>query len=323
MAKSSSLEAKLETIESLRSLPPSAEIQQTIKNYLVAKNNFLVAKAARVASEHGYTGLIPELLAAFERFLQNALKTDKSCLAKTAIIKALHTLQHADAEIFLQGIRYFQYEPAFGGDIDTAGEIRSMSAFALVDIGYRDVLYELITLTVDSEVQVRINAARALANTGTHEAELILRLLVTHGSRDLSVTGECLSGLMQLAPTQSFELVSGYLESPHDELRQAAALALAETHSLEAFETLRNDWNEHPFQRDRRLLILPFAVLTRPVAISFLLTIIDSDEQQIAMETINALKIYKHDPELVANLESIIQKKNSKNLQECYRRSFI
>lgn len=322
MAKSLSLDAKLKTVESLQRQAPSTEVQEQIKNYLTAKNNFVVAKAAHVAGEHGYTELIPELLAAFERFLQNALKTDKSCLAKTAILKALHTLQHQEAEIFLQGIRYFQYEPAFGGEVDTAVEIRSMSAFALVDIGYLDVLYELITLTVDPELQVRINATRALANTGTHEAELILRLLAIHGERDLPVTGECLSGLMQLAPTQSFEFVSGYLESHHDELRQAAAFALAENHSLEAFEALRNYWDEHPSLRDRRLLILPFAVSKRPEAISFLLTIIEDEEQQLAIEAIKALKIYKHNPGLAAKLESIVQKKNDKTLHECYRRSF-
>ena len=168
MAKSTSLDEKLKRIDSFLLQPKSAETAKKLQGFLSAKNNYLVAKAARVISECGHDELGPDMIAAFERFLQNAEKTDKSCLAKTAIIKALHEMEYSDSEIFLRGIRYFQPEPSFGGKVDTAVEIRSICAYVLVDLDYRDVLYELIRLTADPEIQVQITSLRAMANTGTH-----------------------------------------------------------------------------------------------------------------------------------------------------------
>ncbi|MFQ5628181.1 MAG: hypothetical protein ACE5I1_05420 [bacterium] len=323
MAKSTSLDEKLKRIDTFLLQPKSAETAKALQGFLGAKNNYLVAKAARVVSECGYDELIPNLLMAFDYFLKHAEKTDKSCLAKTAIIKALQELGHSDSDIFLRGVRYYQLEPSYGGRVDTATEIRSLCAYTLVDLNNRDVLYELIRLTADPELQVQVAAVRAMANTGMHEAELLLRLLATSGDRELSVISECLSGLMHLAPAQSFDFVAGFLDSHHEQLRQAAALALAESHSAEAFAFLLEYWQSHPDYCTRRMLAIPLAISKRSEAIDFLLSIIEQEDDQIAFDVLKALKIYRHDEDFITRLGELIEKKGDRILKDYFHRTFL
>lgn len=321
MAQNQSFDQKLEAIQKLRAAPSSAETIEALRKFLQAKSNVVAAKAANVTAEAGFSELIPDLRHAFHRFMENGIKTDKACIAKIAIIKALRELDDADIDLFRHGIRYTQLEPSYGGRNDSAVEIRCQAAYALVEQSAPDMLYELITLTFDAELAAQIAAVRAMASTGRHEAELLLRMLATSRAGDVTITAECLTGLMQLAPESSFDFVAAYLSDMHETLQQAAALALAQTHSEQAFERLRAHWQESS-AFERRQLLLAFATLRLPAALDFLLEIVETEADHLACEAVQALKIYQHDEKVTARLNEAVAAKSSRAVSEAWRRNF-
>ena len=255
--------------------------------------------------------------------MQNPFKTGKACLAKIAIIKALHTLEHPDSDIYLRGIRYFQLEPSFGSKVDTATEIRCHSALALVEIGYYNALYELINLMVDPEEPVRVAAIRAIAYSGTSEAELLLRMFAKVAKDDFVVVSECLAGLTRLEPTRSRNFLADFLKANHVELREAAAFALAESHSQEAFEILKTYWDDNPVRSERKMLILPLAVLKLQESMIFLLDVVENEDELLAADTIKALKIYKHDDNIRSRLFEITSKRKSPVLSQMFEKFIV
>src|SRR5947199_34262 len=111
-------EAQLAALDALRQLPPEARLVP-LRKALTNGNNFIVAKAADLAREFQLTQLTPDLLTAFDRFFNDAGKTDPQCWAKNALSRALAAMEHQDEEIFLRGMRHIQMEPVWGGQSDT------------------------------------------------------------------------------------------------------------------------------------------------------------------------------------------------------------
>src|SRR5579884_980430 len=131
MAGKQAFERKIEAISALRSAGPEAAVAP-LRKALKDRSNYLVSKAAAVAGEHRLKELIPDLIAAFERFMIDAVKTDPQCWAKNAIVKALKDLNHDDPAVYLRGIQHVQLEPVWGTTEDTALTLRGACALALV-----------------------------------------------------------------------------------------------------------------------------------------------------------------------------------------------
>src|SRR5207253_2656163 len=144
---------KMEAIDAMRSAEP-------LRKALKERNNFLVAKAAGIAGDLGLQELVPDLLAAFDRFLANAVKSDPQCWAKNAIVKALKDLGHDDAAVFIRGMRHVQLEPVWGDVSDTAANLRGACAIALTGcvLDKITLLTHLIDLLADPEKPARIDA---------------------------------------------------------------------------------------------------------------------------------------------------------------------
>src|SRR5438128_2308449 len=123
MAKARSLDGKLARLRELRREPLSPQLQQELKSILGDSSNLVVAEAAEVVGARLLVDLIPKLVEAFDRFLENPEKTDKLCRAKIAIAEALNKLEYADEHFFLRGVHYVQLEPAWGGSRDTAAPV--------------------------------------------------------------------------------------------------------------------------------------------------------------------------------------------------------
>src|SRR6266566_3450965 len=90
--------------------------------------------------------LVPDLLAALDRFFLDPVKSDPQCWAKNALVQALATLGHEEAAVFVRGLRHIQMEPVWGGQEDTAAALRGNSALALVqcrDLSDFDLLSHL------------------------------------------------------------------------------------------------------------------------------------------------------------------------------------
>src|SRR5690242_13807455 len=126
------VEEQVASLSRLRDAPVSDSTLKTLRKGLADRVNLVAAKAAQVAADLRMTPLIPDLVASYNRLFENALSRDPQCWAKNAIVKALTDLDFADSAPFLQGYRYVQMEPTWGGKVDTAVTLRSLCVLALV-----------------------------------------------------------------------------------------------------------------------------------------------------------------------------------------------
>ncbi len=118
-------EQKLAALETLQS---AADFRKALAD----RNNYYVSKAAAMVAARSLSELIPDLLAAFDRFLIDPIKTDPQCWAKNAIVKAAKDLGLDDASFYLRGLKHIQpgcrgYVSAFGCN---AANLRGICAFA-------------------------------------------------------------------------------------------------------------------------------------------------------------------------------------------------
>jgi hypothetical protein len=325
MAKPHPIEAALAAINALRGMGGAA-IAPEFAKYLENRANLVVAKAADVAREAGLTSLQPQLVGAFDRFMQNPGATDKGCAAKQAIANALYELQCAGADVqdvFLRGIRHVQMEAAYGGPVDTAAELRGICALGLVRIGYRDVMSELVDLLMDPSHQARILAARAIAYAARDEGALLLRLKVLAGDRDENVTCECLLAMGNLAGVRALPLLRKYLDdSAHPALAESAAMALGEMRNRDALAALLGRWERSAFAADRRALLLPIALSRLAEAIEFLMNVVEREPESIAAAAIEALQMYRHDSAIKDRLRAVLAKRASAALDVRMTKAF-
>ena len=236
---------KIETLDALRASPPSdvAAFALAITKELTNRNNFVASKAAALAGDFQHRALIPDLLAAFDRFMQDPAKTDPQCWAKNAIVKALKDLSHTDAAVYLRGIHHIQMEPVWGGQADSATTLRSTCVLALLDCRIDDLtmLTCLAEALADPEKPVRIDAARALSGAGIPEAAALLRLKALSGDRDSEVIGQCLASLLLLQP-DAVPFAARFFDSREPELQVEAVAALAQAGNPAALPALKEFW---------------------------------------------------------------------------------
>jgi len=298
MPKSRALEETLESLQRLRQAGPSSQAVAELRRILAGKSSHAAATAARIAAEFEDQQLMPDLVAAFERFMVNPVKSDPTCSAKTAIANALYGLGYDGEALFLRGIHHVQMEPVYGGKVDTAGALRGVCALGLVRMNYHDVMSELAELLADPEPPVRIAAARALTYSENEQGVPLLRLKVLSGDDDGQVIAECLGSLMQLAPAASLDFVARRLDAKDTATREAAALALGGSRRREAFEVLRQWWDRTPEPDLRRTALLAMAMLKHDEPIDFLIALVAEANGPTARDAIAALALYRHDAAL-------------------------
>jgi hypothetical protein len=286
--KSPSLEDRLAALNDLRREPDSPAARQELAKCLASKISLLAAKAARIAGECRIEALAPQIVDAFHRFLIKPETTDRRCEAKLALIRALEQIEYPSYEPFLRGVRHVQMEPTWTEPyrIDTATELRAVSAPGLVRTNYPDVAAELVQLLADAEREARLGAVRAIAYWGTEAGALLLRLKVLTGDQYPEVLGECFGALLHLQPEKSLSFVARYLENPDHAVAEAAALALGESRREAAFEILAN----HVDTPIRTAVLLAIALLRNEKAIEYLLSRLPDADVAAALD------IYKDDP---------------------------
>src|SRR5687768_9732310 len=108
----SSIDEQIASIARLRADARSEAAKAELRKALASKLNLLVAKAATVVGEARLADLADDLVGAFHRFMQAG--SDKGCVAKTAIAKALDLIEHNDEHTYLKGVRHVQLEAAWG-----------------------------------------------------------------------------------------------------------------------------------------------------------------------------------------------------------------
>lgn len=282
MAGKRQFEEQLAALDALRQQPEDLRAEP-LRKALAHRNNFIVAKAADLVSNFRMPQLIPDLLTAFDRFFDDPVKTDPQCWAKNALSRALFALEHQEPNIYLRGMRHIQNEPVWGGQSDTAGTLRATCALALVQcrsLTDADLLAHLIELAGDKDKAVRTEAMRAIEQVGSPSASLLLRLRAILGADEPEVLGACYSGILRLEGAKAIPWIARFLATADDNAAEAA-LAIAGTHSLEGFETLRECLADAGDPWWRSVLLSAIALTRQDAALEFLL-------DEVRKESLNA-----------------------------------
>jgi HEAT repeat protein len=299
IAKRGGTDAQLARLAEFKANPTAPCAADELAGSLRGKNYLLAARAAEIVADAKRLALDPVLAEAFRFFVDN---TDRGCLAKTAIAKALLAIESRQEEVLLIGARHIQMEPTFGGQSDAAIELRVVCCAALVNMRSRKALTPLVHLLADADAGARSAAARTLAGYGGDAAEALLRFKLLIGDADPNVLGDCLAGLLSL--TRSADIVTPFLDSPDEQVRSAAMLALGESRLPEAFAILRQRWDRQFDAEARGVLSLAMAVTRRPEAIDFLVEQVANAGTKVAVAVVGALAMYRGDAAIRSRIES-------------------
>lgn len=279
---------KLEHLEALRvDAWPGAELRKALGD----RNNYLVAKAAAIAADRGLHELVPDLAAAFERFMRDPVKSDPQCWAKNAIAKALKDMGYQEADFYLRGLKYQQLEPVWNNHEDTATTLRGACALALATcpLPRLGILTHLLDALGDAATTVRVDAARAIAQIAGPDSLLLLRLKASCGDREAEVVGQCFAGMLAISPPDSVTFIAGFLDSKNEDVATEAAAVLGESNDPAAFEILRNRWRAHRNPEVRRAILLSLGASRLEAAAKFLLTVVTDGLSEDAAHAIRAL----------------------------------
>jgi HEAT repeat protein len=312
-------EDQLAALDALRQLTPEAATEP-LRKALTNRNNFVVGKAADLARTLNLSQLIPELLLAYDRFFEDAVKADPQCWAKNALSRTLAHFEYQDAAVFLRGMRHIQLEPVWGGTSDTAGTLRATCALALVQcrsLLEADLLKHLVELLADKDKAVRAEAARAIEQVGSPSAALLLRLRAILDfnlksrkpgqppDEEPDVLGACYSGILRIEGLSAIPWISRFLAAADDPAAEAA-LAIAGTHSAQAFETLRKRFVKEDDPWFCSVLLSAIALTRQDAATKFLLDLVRCESPQ-AEPAIEAILRALPSPELTKQLEELVK----------------
>lgn len=299
---------KLAALEELRSAPDAL---QPLRKALKDRNNFYTGKAAAIAAQRQLTELIPDLLAAMDRFFLDPVKTDPQCWAKNALVKALKDLGHRGPAVYLRGIEHIQMEPVWGGQADSASTLRGGCALALVECGLDalELLRYLSDLLADGEKTCRVDAALAIGQLGQPSGALLLRLKARIGDPEPEVVGQCFLSLLSLVLDEAVPFIAKFLRSATGEIRIEAATALAQSREPSALHQLTTLWPERLTPDLRTAILLSLAASPLPQSSEFLLSVLTAESGDVAKASITALARSRFHAEVRPRAEAIAQNK--------------
>jgi hypothetical protein len=277
------IEEQLEKLSALRGVP-KPEASPAIRKALADRVNLVVAKAANLAAELDLRDTVPDLLRAFDRLFDDAVKRDPQCWGKNAVAKALKELEHREAAAYLRGAAHIQMEPVWGGQQDTAGPLRGICLLALPacpDIERPAVLRHLVNALTEPAPPVRADAARALAEMQGDECALLLRLKARAGDTEAAVTGQVLECLLALERKEGLPFVQSFLESG-DEAAEEAALAIGGSRIEAGVEILLEAWKTARGAEFRQAILRALSISRHEAAVAFLKLVAEGRAQDAA-----------------------------------------
>ncbi len=285
--KRPNLELKFAELRDLRSVPEERAVP-ALRRLLADPSHHVIARAAVLTGDRHLTDLVPDLLASYARMLVNPVESDPQCVAKFPILVALKELGYANADFFLAGTRYTQFEPDVPKPTDKAPPVRGLCALALIgcDMDDFEALERLTDMLLDPAPVVRGDAARAIGGMGMHEGILPLRLKIKTGDREPRVLGDCFTALLMLEPTEYLDFVAGFL---HGTLWIEAAIALAGSPELRAVTLLTGFWGSQDSTETRTSLVGLLATSPVEAAAEFLVKLLETAEQVLAERAIEGL----------------------------------
>lgn len=274
----------------------------------------VVAKAARVAGELQMRDLLPELLAAFDRLFEKPLERDPQCWGKNAIAKALVQMDYRESPPFARGARHVQMEPVWGGQADTAPQLRSICVLALAsctDLRREDVLRILVDRLADPANVVRVETVRAIMQLGGDEAELLLRLKARLGDEDPQVIGQVFDCVLALEGESAVEFVAEFLGCSKAEVSEEAALSMGSSRLPGAVARLQKVWEENRDPSLRLAVLRALSVSRLDPALNFLLDIVRNGRARDRADALDALKLHQESEEIWRRVQDAIRQQAS------------
>jgi hypothetical protein len=321
VTSSRGFEKELAELEALKGAAADGALIERLRKALAHRNNFLVAKAAKLVADGEIAALLPEVLGAFDRFFIDAEKSDPQCWAKNALVKTLVKLEHRSKDAYLRGLRHHQLEGTWGGASDTAGALRGACAHALVDcpgISDAELLGALLDALTDQDKTVRAEGARAIARVGGVSAALLLRLRAMIGQDEPEVLGAVYSSLLAVEGGAAIPLVAKALEEGGDTAAEAA-FALSEMRSAEALGALLARLREGTDAWFGSVLLSAIALTRLPEAMDFLIAKIAGDARE-AVDVIEAIGRIAASAELRARVEKAVEQADSLRLRQAFQK---
>lgn len=302
----------------------SDEARKTLQAALSHASNRTVQRAANMIAEEEDASLTADLVKAYWRLKRNPLKKDPGCLGKTALVKALVQVEHADMEVFRDGIHYCQIEPHWQGEIDSAAEIRGVCAIGLVHFAPAiEVLNRCAVLLSDQWPEARLGAAQALGALGQIEAAPLLRLKLQTGDSQAEVHGECCSAMLKADREEGLAFVQQFLTSPDPDQCVQTALALGEARLPGTFDILRSAWGRRSELNVRESLLLCIGLLRTTESQDFLLSLIDRRDIRTAADAVKALRLNGPMGDLRERTEAAVEATESDALLRTFREEWL
>jgi len=299
-------EDRLEQLRQLREGEPGADIDATLRKALNDRSNLIVAEAAKTVTHLHRAALVEDLLSAFERLFDNPVKTDPKCWGKTAIVKALTSLDYGESRPFLRGSRHVQMEPVWGGQEDAAIHLRANAVLALVactDLTRPEILRHLVDALADDSDTVRVEAVRALEQMNGEESCLVLRVKAHAGDRRSVVLGQVFDSILQLEGDRAVSFVAGFIKSSNDEVRDEAALSLGGSRLATAVGVLIEVWDKSPRSEFGSVLLRAISSSRDETALAFLLNLVKEGSSRDSASALDALHLHSDSPEIRDRVE--------------------
>jgi len=318
------LEDRLDALSELRSEDDASLVREKLREALGERSHVVVGRAAKIAAELGVEELYRDMIEAFDRFMVDPVETDKSCVAKIAVAKALVDADHPAVGLYRRGIRHVQMEGSWGPPVDTAIELRANCAIGLANSGTPSTVLELVPLLADPGLPVRLAAVEGIAASGDPASEAVLRLKIVTGDAEPEVVTEAAGALLRLAPSGSLEFLRPLLDSPDPAIREAVILALGESRAEEAVPILVELWERPSLDRDsRRTVLLALVTTRREPALDVLMSIVAEGDRLSAAEAISALAIHRHDEKIRGRVAEAAEKNRAReDLRRTLAREF-
>jgi len=301
--------AALQTLAEAARRPRDPATLALVRESLSHRSNHVVARAARAAREADLSDLAPDLVTAFPRFLDDPVRRDPGCVAKTEVVHALLSFLHPSPDIYLRSARHVQREPAFGAPIDTAAELRARSAMALVATEHPEALTVCVDLLVDPEPAARAGALRALGTSAHADVAMVLRLFVLRGEDEPGVLAEAFAALLALAPAESVPFVAERLAAPNEDGARAAAAALGDARGPDSVLALRERLPREDRTGVRHALILALATSRQDEAFDLLVDLVARGSPPDSKAAVEALRLYPHDEALQQRVRKAIERR--------------
>jgi HEAT repeat protein len=317
-----SIDTALGALAALRSSPTSPETVAHLRKALKHRINYVASKAAALVAELGARTLVPDLIDAFDHFLQNPIKSDAQCRAKSAIAKALMDLGHDDPGVYLRGMSHVQLEPVWGGREDTAATLRGTCALALVNCRLDPVSIEkrLVDLLSDAEKTVRIDALRAISQFP--DAPLLLRVKAIAGDPFPEVTGQCFASLLDIS-SDDVDFVARFLDTQHGDVCFEAIAALGACRKAQGIAALIACWREQLNPELRAAILTSLGASRDATAYEFLLSLMANASFETASAAMTSLAKSHFIPDIRRRAAAVVESRSDTRLTAAFEQAFV